>query len=1499
MCQVLTTVERVGTKVGNVVLKCNLGQFATTVECRIRNHIGVNNDLFYCGVLEHVACNSGLRTELNFFKILTVGECTVAGTAQVGERYFRKSGARECVFTDCIYVGEVNAADIVAGKALVVLERVIRNYGNVIQVNVYKVLTICKCACANSGTGFGKCYVCKSGAIVECILCNGGNTLGDNYRRNGFVAERILLHIEVILAILILTGPCIVKVVMCKRVCANFVNTLVIGNNNLAAFALVSNKLAVFNNEFALYFNRATSRQERGLAVDGDLQRNSCITLANCCYNTVLINGCNSGVTGFPFKAVSIAVQGNVPRFQAIIEFNLLGRIERDAAVAVKVTEGTGFANFGGLDIVAECKQGIVRNKLQGFERNLERRIGIHHFFLGDGNGDCFVQRDFDVLIVNGYPLATRNANGCGTGLQSFDLAALDSNNAFIGGCPSKGSEIIALEICNVLGSVLTEEVLGKVNCFVHSECELLEFELEVLAVGLGERNEGYACVECVVVNVNGKTVGICGLCDEIDVVGDFKSNLGYFANVFLVNRDCKFFERSIGLNNLAHNVGVLVNNYGTERHCIMVIVNHDVCIVSVLFQSLIVLGSKGCVNNCGSLVVDCKGEGIRIQRISCAAIPVKLCGHGDLKLGVVSTKIFAGGVVVHGEDFTVFILKLRNVGIYSALVVSFIAVVLCLTPNNLAGCGIGNSDIQFLSTTQKTCVNTEDTVDGLLKIGDGCVLSGCGDCGVLALVDLVEEASERNNVVVIVRAYGHGSNVIGLDLIVFVNCVVVSLGFYFVVVKVKDGCIAPVAVESKERSVKVDAVCIGVVKGDKAFNVHTVFKSGIEVSLILIGKGKLYGNGSNLATCNGNDTVVVGYAITGCGILSRVGKHICHFCYEFGVGGRNALGHSKVTDGVAYGRVRKVLEVDGHCVNTGAVGVVTKLELGLAGAVCIQVEVCGSRSCFFNIGNTCALLSRRVRIANGVVCNGCSGHTELLNKVANLGCRKLGVIFLNVLTDQDSDTAHVGSRHTGTAEFFVSAAGNCRINVATVRGDFGLELKVGSGTPAGEITHKGTCFVGNVEYYRTGCGHCHNVTLILTDGDCRNFGIVTNGHTEFAKYVVVYDYGNCACLVSELDLFLEGDVATANKCYLALQVKACIVNCVTETGNGNVLKLNSGVALGYAQHFKEIEFLAVVVVSFFEEYFGVAVNKHVVLFVTVDRSNRESGTVCSGSTNDTGVGVVCLVGVALLTAVRTAVVVGSCNYKRNTCIGNSLIKLVLINLICLRLQTKAAGGTKAHVDSINAKLNGVFQSCDDIAVFCTAVLIAEYLHNSKLRIDSNAYDLIVVTADNAGNVSTVLVVERHNVGILIRIVITECNFAKGDVTVVNLSCLKLIVGVITVCHEFGKLSCDLISIPKRIDYLVSGECAVCIVTTGIENSHNGALTGVADIAGVKDTRIINVNRVFNCSCSLIGVGNGNSANAYCLAQLFDQFIGGAYVCTVKNCVILMLNVKNQSLLDE
>ena len=199
-----TSAERLLTEIGDIILDNNSGQGGAVFKCRIGNGIAIDHDARNGSVLEHIGSKSGLFTKLNGLKVLTIHECTLTATAEIGQLDVLNSASCKCIVTDNADVGKIDSADILAVKAIASVECIVGNGLNLIEVDVFKNSAVVECVLCDLLTAFGKRYVAELGAVIECVLFNGLNSLGDNDLGYGLVSERRLLIVHIVVTVLVL-----------------------------------------------------------------------------------------------------------------------------------------------------------------------------------------------------------------------------------------------------------------------------------------------------------------------------------------------------------------------------------------------------------------------------------------------------------------------------------------------------------------------------------------------------------------------------------------------------------------------------------------------------------------------------------------------------------------------------------------------------------------------------------------------------------------------------------------------------------------------------------------------------------------------------------------------------------------------------------------------------------------------------------------------------------------------------------------------------------------------------------------------------------------------------------------------------------------------------------------------------------------------------------------------------------------------------------------------
>ena len=443
-----------------------------------------------------------------------------------------------------------------------------------------------------------------------------------------------------------------------------------------------------------------------------------------------------------------------------------------------------------------------------------------------------------------------------------------------------------------------------------------------------------------------------------------------------------------------------------------------------------------------------------------------------------------------------------------------------------------------------------------------------CRDFVVVA-VYVVQVGSERNHVVVVVTSVRRCCPVVGFDFVFLVHRLVVLGGFHFVVCLVEQRRFRPVAVKCKERNVEGDFVFGG--QFDVTFDVHTVLKQQVDHCLVRFAQGVCCAYRYGFACGNGHLAVV--YAAFAADYFKRRAavEQIALFGNVLVVRGGNAFRHAHYVYVVGKRIFTDVYYIEFHHVHAAALGVVPEFQLCfglgrhrsvLGGLVYSQVSVGVYH--VFGTGKSCALFTRRVRVAFLVESNGSRTHKQLVYRVVYLygigfavrfGNAELGGVALDVVADKHDDTAQVGACHRGTAQSVVTAVGHAGVDFAAVCGDFRLKFEVGCGTPAGEVGHKGTREVCRADCQRAFAPGSQHRTVVLTDGDGRYVLRLTHTHQNVAVYIVVDYTCDCAVTLCQHCLVFKGVVATLDDGNFTLKFACnhCETACRARTGNGYV----------------------------------------------------------------------------------------------------------------------------------------------------------------------------------------------------------------------------------------------------------------------------------------------------------------------------------------------------------
>ena len=440
--------------------------------------------------------------------------------------------------------------------------------------------------------------------------------------------------------------------------------------------------------------------------------------------------------------------------------------------------------------------------------------------------------------------------------------------------------------------------------------------------------------------------------------------------------------------------------------------------VVHVVFKAHYVFG----VLNYGRLVVDVEREGLHLLL---TLAPV-VFGAGGERSGVLRVVLQPHFVGLNGD-----------LGIRRAGLVGFCHLIDRVFVYDFAGDAVFYVYIHRFHRAQHAEVDGVEFVYAVVAVADGDFIDHRFDAAVGSAFDVVDVLTEGDICfgALVVPAYDDCLVQGGDGLVLVLDGGVVVVGADFVSSLVEDGGIQPVAVVCKIGYGEVYALPVGGVEGDEAFDVHAVFKVGVEV--VLVRARELYRDGYNHVAvgAHGNFAVGVLYAVDIVGGLCVV-EHVCLFGNGYAVYG-HALGHDHCAEVVSPRLVGHVLYVELHGIDAAPRRVVAQLELGHGAAFDVEVYGAGYRLGY--VAQTRALPSHGVGQSPFIVYYSGGAHQQLVYAVGEFNAFET-VFAVDVLAQQRHGARHVGRRHRSAAVYAV-AADDRRGYLAAVRRYFGLYL--------------------------------------------------------------------------------------------------------------------------------------------------------------------------------------------------------------------------------------------------------------------------------------------------------------------------------------------------------------------------------------------------------------------------------------------------------------------------
>ena len=885
----------------------------------------------------------------------------------------------------------------------------------------------------------------------------------------------------------------------------------------------------------------------------------------------------------------------------------------------------------------------------------------------------------------------------------------------------------------------------------------------------------------------------------------------------------------------IAVSIHILADIGQLCTHGIVVVIDGSLGVETVLFLCLVILGVELHATEGGCLKVDGQGEGedVLLIGLQTTVIIVHITGQGDGVGGVV------GEVILGGIEFDLDVGRIDG----AAVTIRLTDVHILTLENHFAGGIVGNDGLNALGIPQQAGPDETQCVNGALLVGQGDMGGICGDIHILGILQEVV-AAQVADIVTGQAADGTGSVGVSLGLVFLGNALVHFVRIGVEVGQVKHGSLGPVAVVCQVRHIQADVGTLLSLQGDVAFHVHAVFEGGIQVSLVLLteGQGQLYiclafavhlqPGAVELAALHGGD-------LNGC-TLQDIGLFCDGGLTGVGQGLADAFGHNISADIVGQALGAEVLHGEGHFIDTGLFLVITQLQLGLVHYLTVSTisgDVGRGLDGAHQVGKACTLLSDGIGLAVGTQSNVSGGHQQLVDH--GIDCHivicNVGEILHHILPQQDDDAGQVGAGHGGAGEAVIAAAGDGGQNVAAVAGDLRLDIQAGGGTPGREVGNERTGGLALADLQLAVAGSNQHLAVVLGNGaDCQ-FS-VAHIHLDFTGHIIIDNDAGCALCLGDQSLLLEGVVTTANQNDLAGDIHAGVVSASADAGDDHVIHLHG--FLVTQQGLAEFQRLCSSIVGLIKVDNSIAVHQ-VGSLHTVDGCNGQNAIVSTGRTNRAGIGVGGQAQVTVgLGTVSGRIAVGSGNHNADA--GGTELVIDTVEQFFLRLTAKAAGGTQGHIDDINTQNHTVFQSRQNPGCPGSIHDIGEDLHGHQLCIGGNTSDHIVVADNNAGNVGTVVIVGRVNVGVVVGVVVTEGNLLV-DVDIVNTQAAVEFIGL-------GLLdnSCHILIGHAQLlrGEVLHGEGSMVGVQAGIQNRNNHAAAVVAGIAALEDACLINADRV-------------------------------------------------------
>ena len=868
-----------------------------------------------------------------------------------------------------------------------------------------------------------------------------------------------------------------------------------------------------------------------------------------------------------------------------------------------------------------------------------------------------------------------------------------------------------------------------------------------------------------------------------------------------------------------------------------MIIVDGSLGEQAVLIQSIVILIIEFHIGDGGSLEVHHQGELKFVLLIggNTAVTVVQVTHQLYRVLGIV------GKVIIHSIELNFHIGRING----AAVTVGLADIRIHGLKNDLTGGIIGNADLNTLSASEQAGPDKPQGVDSTFLIGQGDVIPVGRDHHIVRILQEVVGTQVGN---IVLRHTADGTGGIGIchDLIFDGDGIIQLVGMGIVVIQVKQRRNGPVTVVGQVGYAHIDVGALGCGQGQETFHIHAVFEGGIQVGLVIFAQGDRHADICGRACLHG-DLGALGFFS-----VHRVDGHNC-FAEQvslFRNSGLTGIGLG-LTDTfckdigaqvIAQVLLTKVIDGEGHFIDTGAVRIIAKLQLGFVHGFTVFVisnNVCGGVHAVGQVGQAGALLSDSIRQTVGIQNNIGSGHHQPIDHSVHLDLivGNIGEVFYHILPQQHNRASQVGAGHGSTGQTVIGATGDGGQDITAVGRDLRLDLQAGRRAPGGKVGHERTGSLLPADFQGAGALLRQHLAIILRDGANSQLGIAYI-HFNIAGYIIVNDHTGSALCFRDQRFFLKGIVTAAHQRDLAIHIQTGIVGTAANTGDQHIFKFLF--LFVTQQSLAEVQLLCRAVICLVEVDNGIPEHQ-VGGFYTIDGSNGQYAVISAGGADRAGIRIRGQTQVAVLfRAVSGGIAVGGSNHNADACFTDLIVNTA--EFLFIRLPAEAAGGTQGHVDHINTKHHTVFQRGQDPCAAGGIHHVGEDFHAHQLRIGCHAGNGIVFTHNDTGNMGAMVVVGGVDIGVIVRIVVAKGHLLV-DIDIIDADATAQFIGLGL------RQNCRHILIGQAQivrSKVIQRKGAVIGVQTRIQNRHYHAGAVIGDLSAIKNTGLIDIHGILH-----------------------------------------------------